>query len=188
MNFKPKHYRFHSENAFENVWDWHWDWDKFIQHNMTVYRSMISDLHDSSYALFSTNLISITNLHVGRPLLRPFLVAYAEATLARQQSATYEKCRHHFRIIVVNKWSVVWNEYKNRDFLFICWKSLWFLATWLVISDRYIGEVILQYLMEGMAIVTQIVPSHCPSWELNIFYSYHLHQQLVCFILGAVYN
>ena len=46
---------------------------------------MISDIHDSSYVLFSTNLISHTSLHVGRPLLRPFLVAYAEATLARQK-------------------------------------------------------------------------------------------------------
>ena len=62
-----------------------WDWDKFIQNNMTLYRCMISDIHDSSYVLFSTNLISNTSLHVGRPLLRPFLVAYAEATLARQK-------------------------------------------------------------------------------------------------------
>ena len=61
------------------------DWDKFIQHKMTLYRCMISDIHDSSYVLFSTNLISHTSLHVGRPLLRPFLVAYAEATLARQK-------------------------------------------------------------------------------------------------------
>ena len=66
-------------------WYWDWDWDKFIQHKMTLYRCMISDIHDSSYALFSTNLISHTSLHVGRPLLRPFLVAYAEATLARQK-------------------------------------------------------------------------------------------------------
>ena len=58
-------------------------WDKFIQHNMTLYRCMISDIHDSPYVLFNTNLISNTSLHVGRPLLRPFLVAYAEATLAR---------------------------------------------------------------------------------------------------------
>ena len=57
-------------------WDWEWDWDKFIQHKMTLYRCMISDIHDSSYVLFSTNLISHTSLHVGRPLLRPFLVAY----------------------------------------------------------------------------------------------------------------
>ena len=65
--------------------DWDWDWDKFIQHNMTLYRCMISDIHDSSYVLFRTNLISNTSLHVGRPLLRPCLVAYAEATLARQK-------------------------------------------------------------------------------------------------------
>ena len=64
---------------WESHWDW--DWDKFIQHITTLYRCMISDIHDSSYVLFSTNLISNTSLHVGRPLLRPFLVAYAEATL-----------------------------------------------------------------------------------------------------------
>ena len=91
-----------------------WDWDKFIQHNMTLYRCMISDIHDSSYVLFRTNLISNTSLHVGRPLLRPCLVAYAEATLARQKdSATNEKCWHHFRILIVDKWSVVWNECKK---------------------------------------------------------------------------
>ena len=61
-----------------------WDWNKFIQHNLAVNRCMISDIHDNSYVLFSTNLISNT-LHVGRPLLRPFLVGYAEATLPRQQ-------------------------------------------------------------------------------------------------------
>ena len=94
--------------------DWDWDWDKFIQHNMTLYRCMISDIHDSSYVLFRTNLISNTSLHVGRPLLRPCLVAYAEATLARQKdSATNEKCWHHFRILIVDKWSVVWNECKK---------------------------------------------------------------------------
>ena len=90
------------------------DWDKFIQHNMTLYRCMISDIHDSSYVLFRTNLISNTSLHVGRPLLRPCLVAYAEATLARQKySATNKKCWHHFRILIVDKWSVVWNECKK---------------------------------------------------------------------------
>ena len=46
---------------------------------------MLSDIQNNSYVLFSTNLISNTSLHVGRPLLRPFLVAYAEATLARQK-------------------------------------------------------------------------------------------------------
>ena len=52
---------------------------------MTLYRCTISDIHDSSYVSFSTNLISNTSLHVGTPLQRPFLVAYAEATLARQK-------------------------------------------------------------------------------------------------------
>ena len=99
---------FHNERLTD------WDWDKFIQHNMTLYRCMISDIHDSSYVLFRTNLISNTSLHVGRPLLRPCLVAYAEATLARQKdSATNEKCWHHFRILIVDKWSVVWNECKK---------------------------------------------------------------------------
>ena len=129
-----------------------WDWDRFIQHNMTLYRCLISDIHDNCYVLFSTNLISNTSLHVGRPLLRPFLVASAEATLARQKkdSATNEKWWHHFRILIANKWSVVWNECKNREFLLTGWKSLWSLATWLVISDRYIGEVILQLSIEAM--------------------------------------
>ena len=65
--------------------DWDWEWDKFIQHNMTLYRCMISDKHYSSYVSFNTNLISNISLHAGRPLLRPFLVAYAEATLARHK-------------------------------------------------------------------------------------------------------
>ena len=102
------------DQVFFRFWDWDWDWDKFIQHNMTLYRCMISYIHDSSYVLFRTNLISNTSLHVGRPLLRPCLVAYAEATLARQKdSATNEKCWHHFRILIVDKWSVVWNECKK---------------------------------------------------------------------------
>ena len=134
------------------------DWDKFIQHKMTLYRCMISDIHDSSYVLFSNNLISHTSLHVWRPLLRPFLVAYAEATLARQKkdSTTNEKCWHHFRIRIVDKWSVVWNECKNCEFLLTGWKSLWSLATWLVISDRYIGEVILQLSIEDKAGTLQV--------------------------------
>ena len=67
-----------------------WDWDKFIQHNMTLYRCMISDIHDNSYVLSSTNLISNTSLHVGRPLLRPFLVAYAEATHSVESPSTVD--------------------------------------------------------------------------------------------------
>ena len=69
----------------------------------------------------------------------------------KKDSATNEKCWHHFRILIADKWSVVWNECKNREFLFTGWKSLWSLATWLVISDRYIGEVILQLSIEAMA-------------------------------------
>ena len=108
-------------------WETERDWDKFIQRNMTLYRCMISDILDSSYVLFSTNLISNTSLHVRRPLLRPFLVAYAEATLARQKkdSAINEKCWHHFRILIADKWSVVWNECKNCEFLLTGWNSLW---------------------------------------------------------------
>ena len=111
------------------------------------YQTYMAGLHVS----FSTNLISNTSLHVGRPLLRPCLVAYAEAILARQKySATNEKCWHHFRILIVDKWSFVWNECNNREFLLTGWKSLWSLATWLVISDSYIGEVILQLSIEAM--------------------------------------
>ena len=49
------------------------------------------------------------------------------------------------------------------------------------ISDRYIGEVILQLLVEAMA-SHWIVPSHCPNWELNIFLSYHCHQQHIMYV------
>ena len=38
-----------------------------------------------------------------------------------------------------------------KELPFTGWKRLWSLATWLVISDGYIGEVILQYLVEAMA-------------------------------------
>ena len=166
------------------------DWDKFIQHNMTLYRCMISDIHDSSYVLFRTNLISNTSLHVGRPLLRPCLVAYAEATLARQKdSATNEKCWHHFRILIVDKWSVVWNECKNREFLMTGWKSLWSLATWLVISDRYIGEMILQLSIEAMAShsnSTKPLPQLRTEYILLITSSSTTHY--ACFLSYTVYN
>ena len=166
------------------------DWDKFIQHNMTLYRCMISDIHDSSYVLLSYNLISNTSFHVGRPLLRPCLVAYAEATLARQKdSATNEKCWHHFRILIVDKWSVVWNECKNREFLLAGWKSLWSLATWLVISDRYIGEVILQLSIEAMDShlnSTKPLPQLRTEYILLITSSSTTHY--VCFRSGTVYN
>ena len=81
-----------------------WDWDKFIQHQLScmsdimhLYNVMlcwtehdIIQMHDIRHTwqflcIIHTNLISNTSLHVGRPLLRPFLVAYAEATLARQK-------------------------------------------------------------------------------------------------------
>ena len=158
---------------------------------MTLYRWLISDIHDNSYVLFSTNLISNTSLHVGRPLLRPFLVAYAEATLARQKkdSATNEKWWHHFRIRIADKWSVVWNECKNREFLLTGWKSLWSLATWLVISDKYIGEVILHLSIEAMAShsnSTKPLPQLRTEYILLITSSLTTHY--VCFLSGTVYN
>ena len=156
---------------------------------MTLYRCMIADIHDSSYILFSTNLISNTSLHVGRPLLRPFLVAYAEATLAIQKySATNQKCWHHFRILIADKWSIVWSECKIREFLSTGWKSLWPLATWLVISDRYIGEVILQLLIEAMAChsnSTKPLPQQRTEYILLIPSSSATHY--VCFLSGTVY-
>ena len=167
-----------------------WDWDKFIQHNMTLYRCMISDIHDSSYVLFRTNLISNTSLHVGRPLLRPCLVAYAEATLARQKdSATNEKCWHHFRILIVDKWSVVWNECKKSWVPNDRLESLWSLPTWLVISDRYIGEVILQLSIEAMAShsnSTKPLPQLRTEYILLITSSSTTHY--ACFLSDTVYN
>ena len=137
------------------------------------------------------NLISNTSLHVGRPLLRPCLVAYTEATLARQKySATNEKCWHHFRILIVDKWSVVWNECKkNREFLMTGWKSPWSLATWLVISDRYIGEVIQQLSIEAMASYsnsTKPLPQLRTEYILLITSSSTTHY--VCFLSDTVYN
>ena len=158
---------------------------------MTLYRCVISDTHDSSYVLFSTNLISHTSLHVGRPLLRPFLVAYAEATLARQKkdSATNEKCWHNFRILIVDKCSVVWNECKSREFLLTGWKSLWSLATWLVISDRYMGEVILQLSIEAMASHSNSTKplSHLRT-EYILLITSSSTTHYVCFLAGTVYN
>ena len=59
------------------------------------------------------------------------------------------------------KWSVLWNECKNRELLFTGWKSLWSLATWSVISDRYIGEVILQIINWGNSLLPSLPePSH----------------------------
>ena len=137
------------------------------------------------------NLISNTSLHVGRPLLRPCLVAYTEATLARQKySATNEKCWHHFRILIVDKWSVVWNECKkNREFLMTGWKSPWSLATWLVISDWYIGEVIQQLSIEAMASYsnsTKPLPQLRIEYILLITSSSTTHY--VCFLSDTVYN
>ena len=149
------------------------------------YQTYMAGLHVS----FSTNLISNTSLHVGRPLLRPCLVAYAEATLARQKySATNEKCWHHFRILIVDKWSVVWNEC-NREFLLTGWKSLWSLATWLVISDRYIGEVILQLSIEAMVSHSNSIkplPQLRTEYILIITSSSTTHY--VCFLSGIVYD
>ena len=41
-------------------------------------------------------------------------------------------------------------------------------------------------------LVTPIVPSHCPNWELNIFYPYHRNQQHImyvsCQVLSIINN
>ena len=174
--------------SIERYWDW--DWDKFIQHNMTLHRCMISGIHGSSYVLFSIILISITNLHVGRPPLRPFWsLTQRPSWWDNKDSATNEKCWRHFRILIVDKWSVILNECKNRQFLFTGWKSLWPLATWLVISDRYIGEVILQLLVEAMAShsnSTKPLPQLRTEYILLILSLSATHY--VCFFSGAVYN
>ena len=173
----------------------HWDWATETETSLfnttwhytdAWYQTYMAGLH----VPFSTNLISNTSLHVGRPLLRPCLVAYAEATLARQKySATNEKCWHHFRILIVDKWSVVWNECKNREFLLTGWKSLWSLATWLVISGRYIGEVILQLSIEAMVSHSNSnkpLPQLRTEYILIITSSSTTHY--VCFLSGTVYN
>ena len=107
----------------------------------------------------------------------------------KKDSATNEKWWHHFRILIADKWSVVWNECKNREFLLTGWKSLWSLATWLVISDRYIGEVILQLSIEAMAShsnSTKPLPQLRTEYILLIASSSTTHY--VCFLSGTVYN
>ena len=103
----------------------------------------------------------------------------------KKDSATNEKWWHHFRILIADKWSVVWNECKNREFLLTGWKSLWSLATWLVISDRYIGEVILQLSIEAMAShsnSTKPLPQLRTEYILLITSSSTTHY--VCFLSG----
>ena len=152
--------------------DWLTDWDKFIQHNMTLYRCMISDIHDSSYVLFSNNLISNTSLHVGRPLLRPCLVAYAEATLARQKdSATNEKCWHHFRILIVDMWSVVWNECKNPATI------EWMLCIRLCVLDQRVNRILLLLRSQEMA-AKKIPPQITMSTNLAIGVALYLFERM----------
>ena len=107
----------------------------------------------------------------------------------KKDSATNEKWWHHFRILIADKWSVVWNECKNREFLLTGLKSIWSLATWLVISDRYIGEVILQLSIEAMAShsnSTKPLPQLRTEYILLITSSSTTHY--VCFLSGTVYN
>ena len=62
---------------------------------------------------FGSDVISINTLCVGRPLLRPFQVADAEATLQRQYTlCNIWKCWHH-STVTVYKWSVMWIEWIN---------------------------------------------------------------------------
>ena len=167
------------------------DWDKFIQHKMTLYRCMISDIHDSSYVLFSTNLISHTSLHVGRPLLRPFLVAYAEATLARQK-----KIAQQTKSIDIISEYLLWTNGQlfkmNVKIVSSYWqagKAFWSLATWLVISDRYIGEVILQLSIEAMASHSNSTKplSHLRT-EYILLITSSSTTHYVCFLSGTVYS
>ena len=95
----------------------------------------------------------------------------------------------------MDKGSVVWNErVKIVSSYLQAGRSL---ATWLVISDRYIDEVTLQLsvkTMAGHSYNTKPLPQ-----ELNISYSYHRHQQhimyasfqmlsIVSFSLTSTYN
>ena len=78
---------------------------------------------------------------------------------------------------------------KNREFLMTGWKSLWSLATWLVISDRYVGEVILQLSIEAMAShsnSTKPLPQLRTEYILLITSSSTTHY--ACFLSDTVYN
>ena len=136
-------------------------------------------------------LYQLTNLHFGRPLLRPFsgrlIIGHPGET--KKYSASNEKCWHHFRILITDKRSVVWNDGKNREFLFTGWKSLWSIETWLVISDKYIGEVMLQLSVEAMAShsnSTKPLPKLRTEYILLIPSSSTTHY--VCLLSGAVYT
>ena len=50
--------------------------------------------HNIFYVSFGTDMTSIDTLHLGRPLLRPFLMAHTEATLARQYHDYVIKWKH----------------------------------------------------------------------------------------------
>ena len=107
----------------------------------------------------------------------------------KKDSTTNEKWPHHLRILIADKWSFVWNECKNREFLLTGWKSLWSLATWLVVSDRYIGELILQLSIEAMAShsnSTKPLPDLRLEYILLITSSSTTHY--VYFLSGTVYN
>ena len=82
--------------TLQNAYAWYWN-------------------HTILYIPFGTDMILIDTLRVGRPLLRPFLVADAEATLERQYTLlNIRKCWHHSTVIV-NKWWVMWIEWIFDD-------------------------------------------------------------------------
>ena len=149
---------------------------------MAEYRYVLSDAQRIFCVLLSTNLISITNLHVGRLLLRLYPIVYAEATLARQhKSATYEQNWHHSKLIAVVKWSTIPDECKIVNSHYGL-KNIWFLATWLVINDTYTDELILQYLVKAIASHpnnTKLLPQP----RSDYIYSCHRHEQHLEYVL-----
>ena len=62
----------------------------------------------------------------------------------------------------MDKWSVVWNECRNRKLPFTCWISLWALATWSVISDRSIFKF--KFKIQKRLIETHI---HIQKWYIK---------------------
>ena len=74
---------------------------------------------------------------------------------------------------------------KNRAFLFTGWKSLWSLATRLVISDRYIGELILQLSIDAMASHSNSTKP-LPQLRTEYIYSYHRHQQRIMYVQSLI--
>ena len=170
--------QFNSSDAGEKTfWFWRsilcvlrdWGWERLRQ----VYSTQHGDVQ----------------MHVFRHTWQFLCIIQLLICETKKDSSTNEKRWHHFRILIADKWWVVWSEYKNPEFLIKGWKSLWSIAKLLVTSDRYMGEVILQLLVEAM---TSHSNSTKPLPQLRIKYILHILSSptthYVCFLSGVVYS